>query len=49
MTKVIFASFWERVKKNEETLKIDIERKEMQILQNGNIAIVHYTIDKDYK
>jgi len=49
MTKDIFASFWDGIKKNEEVIKIDIERKEMQILQDGNLAIAHYTIDEDFK
>lgn len=49
MTKDIFASFWDGIKKNEEVIKIDIERKEMQILDGGNLAIAHYTIDEDYK
>ena len=48
LTKDIFASFWNNIKKNEETKKIDIERKEMQILQNGNLAIAHYTINEDF-
>jgi ketosteroid isomerase-like protein len=49
MTKDIFASFWDGIKKNEEVIKIDIERKEMQILDGGNLAIAHYTIDEDYR
>jgi ketosteroid isomerase-like protein len=49
MTKDIFASFWDGIKKNEEVIKIDIERKEMQILDDGNLAIAHYTINEDYK
>jgi len=49
MTKDIFASFWDGIKKNEEVIKIDIERKEIQILQDGNLAIAHYTIDEDFK
>jgi len=49
MTKDIFASFWDDIKKNEETIKIDIERKEMQILENGNLAIAHYTVFEEYK
>ncbi|MEH6535913.1 MAG: nuclear transport factor 2 family protein [Psychroserpens sp.] len=49
MTKDIFASFWDGIKKNEEVIKIDIERKEMQILDDGNLAIAHYTIDEYYK
>ena len=49
MTKDIFASFWEDIKKNEEVIKIDIERKEMQILDDGNLAIAHYTINEFYK
>ena len=48
MTKDIFASFWDSIKKNEETKKITIERQEMQILQNGNLAIAHYTINEDF-
>lgn len=48
LTKNIFASFWDTIKKNEETKKIDIERQEMQILQNGNLAIAHYTINEDF-
>lgn len=49
MTKDIFASFWDGIKKNEKVLKIDIERKEMQILQGGTMAIAHYTVDEDYQ
>ncbi len=48
LTKDIFASFWNNIKKNEETKKIDIERKEIQILQDGNLAIAHYTINEDF-
>jgi len=49
MTKDIFASFWDGIKRNEEVIKIDIERNEMQILQDGNLAIAHYTINEDFK
>jgi len=45
MTKDIFASFWDGIKNNEEVIKIDIERKEMQILVSGILPIAHYTID----
>lgn len=48
LTKDAFASFWNKIKRDEETKKIDIERKEMQILQNGNLAIAHYTINEDF-
>lgn len=48
LTKDIFESFWMSIKKNEETKKIDIERMEMQILQNGELAIAHYTINEDF-
>ncbi len=49
MTKEIFASFWDDIKKNEEVIKIDIKRKEMQILDSGNLAIAHYIINETYK
>ena len=49
MTKEIFASFWDGIKKNEKVIKIDVERKEMQIFNDGNLAIAHYTIDEDYQ
>ncbi len=49
MTKEIFASFWEGIKKNEAVIKIDIERKEMQLLDEGRLAIAHYTVDEVYQ
>ena len=49
MTKDIFASFWDGIKKNEEVIEIDVERKEMQILEGGNTAIAHYTIHENFK
>lgn len=49
MTKEIFASFWEGIKKNEKVISIEIERKEMQILDEGRLAIAHYTIDEVYQ
>ena len=49
MTKDIFASFWDGIKRNGIVIRIDIERKEMQILNGGNLAIAHYTVDEDYK
>lgn len=49
MTKEIFASFWGGIKENEEVINIDIERKEMQILQGGSVAIAHYTVAEKYK
>ena len=49
MTKDIFASFWEGIKSNEEVLEIDVERKEMQILDDGKLAVAHYTINEDYE
>jgi len=49
MTKDVFASFWDGIKNNEEVIKVAIESNEMQILQDGNLAIAHYTIDEDYK
>jgi len=49
MTKELFASFWDGIKDNEEVIKIDIEKKEMQILMDGTLAIAHYIIHEDYK
>ena len=49
MTKDIFASFWDGIKINEEVINIEIEKKEMQILDDGNLAIAHYTINEEYK
>ena len=49
MTKDIFASFWDGIKKNEEVISIDIERKEMQILDGGRMAIAHYIVSESYK
>ena len=49
MTKDIFASFWDGIKKNEEVIKIDIDRNDMQIFQDGKLAIAHYTINEDFK
>ena len=49
MTKEIFASFWDGIKKNEAVVKIDIERKEMQLLEEGRLAIAHYTVDEVYQ
>jgi hypothetical protein len=48
MTKEIFASFWDGIKKDEATNKIEVERNEMQIFQDGNLAIAHYTINEDF-
>ena len=49
MTKDIFASFWDGIKKNEAVMKIEVERKEMQLLDEGRLAIAHYTIDEIYQ
>lgn len=49
MTKDIFASFWDGIKKNEAVIKIEVERKEMQLLDEGRLAIAHYTIDEIYQ
>ncbi|MEL4455998.1 hypothetical protein [Lutimonas vermicola] len=37
------------LKKKEEVINIEIERKKMQILDDGNLAIAHYTIYEEYK
>lgn len=48
LTKDIFSSFWDTIKESEESREIEIERQEMQIFHDGNMAIAHYTIHENF-